>query len=62
MLPLGGMLISIFAGWVMCRVSTSDELGFGTDWRYSAWVWLSRVVAPVAVLFVMLAKFGVITP
>ncbi len=62
MLPLGGMLISIFAGWVMCRVSTSDELGFGTDWRYNSWVWLSRIVAPVAVLFVMLTKFGVITP
>jgi NSS family neurotransmitter:Na+ symporter len=27
MLPLGGLLITIFAGWVMCRNSTSDELG-----------------------------------
>ena len=27
MLPLGGLLITIFAGWVMCRNSTADELG-----------------------------------
>ena len=27
MLPLGGLLIAIFAGWVMCRNSTADELG-----------------------------------
>jgi len=62
MLPVGGLMISIFAGWVMCRVSTSDELGFGTDWRYNTWVWLSRIIAPLAILFVMLAKFGVINP
>lgn len=62
MLPLGGLLISVFAGWVMCRVSTSDELGFGTDWRYTTWLWLSRLVAPVVVLFVMLVKLNIITP
>ena len=27
MLPLSGLLIVIFAGWVMCRNSTSEELG-----------------------------------
>ena len=62
MLPLGGFFISIFAGWVMCKVSTSDELGFGTDWRYTTWLWLSRIVAPLAVLFVMLVKLGFIKP
>lgn len=62
MLPIGGLLISIFAGWVMCRVSTSDELGFGTDWRYTTWLWLSRLVAPLAVLYVMLVKLNIITP
>lgn len=61
MLPLGGMLISIFAGWVMCKVSTSDELDIGTEWRYSLWLWLSRVVAPLAVLFVMLVKLKIIS-
>jgi len=62
MLPLGGFFISIFAGWVMCRVSTSDELGFGTDWRYSTWLWLSRVIAPIAVLFVMLVELDIVKP
>ncbi|NNC98375.1 MAG: sodium-dependent transporter [Gammaproteobacteria bacterium] len=62
MLPLGGFFISIFAGWIMCRVSTSDELGLGTDWRYTTWLWLSRIIAPLAVLFVMLVKLGFVNP
>ena len=62
MLPLGGMLISIFAGWVMCRVSSSDELGIGTGYVYTTWLWLSRIVAPLAVLFVMLVNLGFINP
>jgi len=60
MLPLGGFAISIFAGWVMCRVSSSDELGIGTGRGYTAWLWLSRIVAPLAVLFVMLTGLEVI--
>ena len=27
MLPLGGLFITIFAAWVMCRNSTAEELG-----------------------------------
>ncbi len=27
MLPVGGVLSVVFAGWVMCRNSTADELG-----------------------------------
>jgi len=60
MLPVGGMMISIFAGWVMCKGSSSDELGIGTDRAYTLWLWLSRIVAPLGVLFVMLTKFGII--
>jgi NSS family neurotransmitter:Na+ symporter len=52
MLPLGGLLITIFAGWVMARNSTSDELGeSGT--LYKAWHFLARFVAPIGILFVL---------
>lgn len=53
MLPLGGFLIAIFAGWIMCRNSTSDELG-GSGTLYKAWHILARFVAPVGILFVLI--------
>jgi NSS family neurotransmitter:Na+ symporter len=52
MLPLGGLLIVVFAGWVMCRNSTSDELGSSGAW-YRAWRFLARFVAPIGILFVL---------
>ncbi|MCP5086739.1 MAG: sodium-dependent transporter, partial [Rhodobacteraceae bacterium] len=53
LLPLGGLLITIFAGWVMCRNSTSDELG-SSGGLYKAWRFLARFVAPVGILFVLI--------
>ncbi len=53
MLPLGGLLITIFAGWVMCRNSTSDELGSAGS-LYKAWRLLARFVAPIGILFVLI--------
>ncbi len=52
MLPLGGLLITIFAGWVMCRNSTADELG-SSGTLYKAWRILARFVAPIGILFVI---------
>ena len=57
MLPLGGVLITFFAGWIMCRNSTSDELGsHGT--LYKLWRILARFVAPIGILFVFLKAVG----
>ena len=53
MLPLGGLLIVIFAGWVMCRNSTADELG-GSGALYKTWRLLARFIAPVGILFVLI--------
>ena len=53
MLPLGGLLITIFAGWVMCRNSTSDELG-NTGGLFKTWRTLARFVAPIGILLVLI--------
>jgi len=58
MLPLGGMLITVFAGWVMCRNSTADELDEQAGTTYKLWRFLARYVAPVAVVFVFLNSIG----
>ena len=53
LLPFGGIVIAVFAGWVMHRKFSSDELYAGkpTIW-YKAWLFLVRFVAPVILLFV----------
>jgi NSS family neurotransmitter:Na+ symporter len=52
-LPLGGLLITIFAGWVMCRSSTADELG-SAGILYRAWRVLARFIAPIGILFILI--------
>ena len=59
MLPLSGLLIAAFAAWVMCRNSSSDELG-GADTTYRVWRFLTRYVAPIAILFVFLKAIGLL--
>jgi len=58
MLPLGGLLITLFAGWVMCGNSSSDELDPAAGYLYKAWRLLARYVTPVAVLLVFLNAIG----
>lgn len=57
MLPAGGLLISIFAGWIMCRNSTSEELEMGTGTLYQTWRFLARYVAPAGVLLIFYSTF-----
>jgi NSS family neurotransmitter:Na+ symporter len=53
MLPVGGLLIVIFAGWVMCRNSTAEELG-GAGTLYKAWRVLARYLAPIGILLILI--------
>jgi NSS family neurotransmitter:Na+ symporter len=54
MLPLGGLLIAIFASWKMKRASSIDELGMGNRFFYPLWRFLVRYITPVAVVIVFL--------
>lgn len=59
MLPLGGLFITVFASWVMCRNSSSEELG-GAGGVYKMWRFLARFVAPIAIIFVFLKAVGLL--
>ncbi len=55
-LPLGGILIVAFAGWVMPRALAGEELDVRSRTAFELWSWLARYVAPalVTVLLVFL--------
>ena len=59
LLPLGGLLMAIFAGYVMKTNHVQEELGLH-DKGFKAWRFTNNIVAPIAILAVFLYLFGVI--
>ncbi|MEM1390864.1 MAG: sodium-dependent transporter [Pseudomonadota bacterium] len=55
LLPLGGLLVAIFAGWVLQRDTLESELGTGQVMR--AWRFLIRWFVPIFVSFVLVFGF-----
>ncbi|MGB5346235.1 MAG: hypothetical protein WBN23_08725 [Woeseia sp.] len=48
MKPVGGILIAVFAGWVVKTKFSNDELFGGRDTlAFNAWLFAVRFVAPV---------------
>jgi NSS family neurotransmitter:Na+ symporter len=62
LLPLGGLLIAIAAGWLISK--EDREAGFsvlgeaGAMWA-TVWLWITRLITPTLVLIVILAGMGV---
>ena len=57
MLPLGGIFIAIFVGWIMKKEHVLDELGFQENFIFKAWYFSVRFVAPALVGLVFLYFF-----
>ena len=47
MLPLGALLMAVFAGWVMSQKDTEEELAMKTG--YSLWRFMIKIVAPLGI-------------
>ena len=60
MLPVGGVLIAIFAGWVMARADSEAELKLEDPRHYHLWRILVRYVAPIGVALVFLDAMGLV--
>ncbi len=54
MLPLGALLMAVFAGWIMTQKETEDELAMGTG--YGLWRFLIRYVAPIGIGVIFLSN------
>jgi len=55
MMPLGAILISLFVGWRMQPEVLERELDFGSPVLFRIWVWMIRVVAPIAILGILIS-------
>jgi NSS family neurotransmitter:Na+ symporter len=60
MLPLGGLFIAIYAGWVMPARVRRAELSDLSGPAAGGWLFLVRFVAPLLVVIVLLDKVGLI--
>jgi len=61
MLPIGGLLIAVFAGWIMKRETTMAELDMHdpANMAYRVWLFLVKFIAPAAVVLVFLKVTGI---
>ncbi|MDE0062161.1 MAG: sodium-dependent transporter [Gammaproteobacteria bacterium] len=56
MMPAGGVLIAVLAGWGLSRKATMNELRLPQGALYSAWHLLVRYIVPAAIALVFLAN------
>jgi len=52
-MPLGGILIAVFIGWRVKPAALAEELSFGNALLFKCWLWMLRVVAPLAILGIL---------
>lgn len=59
LLPLGGLLMAIFAGYVMNKNHVQDELSLN-NYFFRLWRVTNNLIAPIAIFGVFLYLFGVV--
>jgi NSS family neurotransmitter:Na+ symporter len=61
LLPLGGLLVIVFAGWFMKPADVRDELSsqglYAVKW-FKAFQIAARFIAPIAIVVVLVAKIS----
>jgi NSS family neurotransmitter:Na+ symporter len=54
MLPMGGLLIAIFSGWVLSPLVLAEEFGFSKPWQFRCLHGLLRYLVPIAVMLILI--------
>ncbi len=55
-LPLGGLGTTSFVGWFLGRKACLEELGIEKpNIAFTVWIWILRIIAPVAILAILIA-------
>ena len=60
MLPVGGLLVAIFAAWLMSRQSSFDEFNFSKTSTFELWRFIVRYIAPIGVVLIFLHAIDLI--
>ncbi|MGB5867085.1 MAG: sodium-dependent transporter, partial [Arcobacteraceae bacterium] len=61
LMPIGGIFIAIFVGYVMDKEQLRNRLvPFMGEKLYRIWLVMIRYVAPIAVLIIMLNETGIV--
>ncbi len=55
LMPLGGIAMAIFVGWLVKPQVLAEDLSFGSPALFQVWLWMIRIVAPLAILGVLLS-------
>jgi len=58
LMPVGGILIALFVGWRMRVATLQEELPLMGPAVFQVWLWMIRVVAPLAIAGVMYQTFA----
>ena len=56
MMPVGGMLIAVFAGWFMRYSTLTDELRISSPWLFASWRFLIRTLVPLAIAGILVSN------
>ena len=59
LLPVGGLLIAVFAAWILSRDAAAEELGI-SDKVFTAWQIAARFIAPAGVILIFLNAIGLL--
>jgi len=53
MMPLGGIMMALFVGWRIKPQVLTEDLSFSSAALFNIWLWMIRVVVPLAILWVL---------
>jgi len=54
LLPVSGLLIALFAGWMLPDSITESELGLKSNTTYRIWLFLLRWLAPIVIIAILI--------
>ncbi len=55
MMPAGGLMVALIAGWALSSQATCKELGLGDGFLFHVWRSLVRYVVPLAIIVIFLS-------
>lgn len=53
LMPIGAILMAVFVGWLVRPSVLAEDLSFGSVALFRIWLWMIRLIVPVAILGVL---------